>query len=110
VPPAPYGPQPVVVVNQRPTSGMAVASMVLGIIGLLAGCCTFGIFSILAVIFGHVAMGETKRGENSGHGMAVAGLVMGYVVAGPAILMSIWVVVMGGIGAITGAATPAPTP
>ncbi|WP_203981152.1 DUF4190 domain-containing protein [Planosporangium flavigriseum] len=105
--PAPYSPQPVYVIQQQlPTSGMAVASMVLAIIGLVSGCCSFGVPSILAVIFGHVALGETRSGRKSGHGMAVAGLVMGYVVMLPAILISVWVVLMGGIGAVSGGTTP----
>lgn len=81
----------------RQTSGMAVASMVLGILGVVSGCCTFGVFSLLAVLFGHVGMNETKDGSKAGHGMAVAGLVMGYVFVAPMLVLSI----MGGIGAIT---------
>lgn len=100
VPPAPYGPQPVYIIQQPPTSGMAVASMVLAIIGLISSCCTFGIPSILAVIFGHVARSETKNGTRSGDGMAVAGLVMGYIITGPAIVWSVMTVIGGGIGAI----------
>jgi hypothetical protein len=52
------------------TSGLAVASLVLGIIG----------FSILAIIFGGVAIGETGKDPNlSGRGMAIAGLVLGII-------------------------------
>lgn len=112
--PAPYQPVPYqqqpqyVVVQAPPSSGLATASMVMGILGLVMGCCSFGIFSILAVIFGHMATAETKSGAKQGHGMAVAGLVMGYVVFIPALLISIfW-----GIGMIAsvGAGTPTPTP
>ena len=57
------------------TSGLAIASMVLGIVWL------FWLGSILAVIFGHVALSQIKRsmGALSGRGMAIAGLVLGYV-------------------------------
>jgi hypothetical protein len=52
------------------TSGLAVASLVLGIIG----------FSILAIIFGGVAIGQTGKDPNlGGRGMAVAGLVLGTI-------------------------------
>jgi hypothetical protein len=52
------------------TSGLAVASLVLGIIG----------FSILAIIFGGVAISQTEKNPNvSGRGMAVAGLVLGII-------------------------------
>jgi hypothetical protein len=100
--PAPYLPQPYspgpyqqqpppqyVVVQAPPSSGLAVTSMVMGILGLVSGCCSFGVFSLLAVVFGHMALPETKSGAKQGHGMAVAGLVMGYVVFLPALIISI---------------------
>ena len=85
---APSAPVPLVV-TLLPTSGLATASMVLGILGLLGGWCVFGIPCALAVLFGHLALAETKKGHKSGNGMAVAGLVMGYIVIGPAIVLSI---------------------
>ena len=35
--------------------------------------------SILAVIFGHVALTNIRRTGQGGHGLAVAGLVLGYI-------------------------------
>jgi len=60
------------------TSGMAIASLVLGIVGfVLAG----GLFSVLAIIFGGIGMGQINRshGALKGKGMAVSGLVLGIV-------------------------------
>ncbi|MEU4419314.1 DUF4190 domain-containing protein [Actinoplanes sp. NPDC024001] len=95
--PAPPMYQPVVVGRiGPPTSGWAVASMVLGIVGLVLVFCAWGIPSLLAVIFGHIGLSETKRGEKSGGGMAIAGLVMGYILLGPAIILA----VMGGLGGL----------
>lgn len=118
--PNPYSPAPFsgppaqqyvhVTVQTPPSSGMAVASMVLAILGLVTSCCSFGIFSILAVILGHAALGETRDGRKSGRGMAQAGLVMGYVVVIPAILFSAWVVFLGGVGALSGVSDPSVTP
>src|SRR2546428_9375529 len=51
-------------------SGVAVASMVLGIIGLAGGCCTFGVPSIIAVILGHVGLRSTRKPGVGGRGMA----------------------------------------
>jgi hypothetical protein len=96
------------VIPARPTDGFSVASMVLGILGIVSGCCTFGIFSILAVIFGHLGLNNTKDNTRSGHGMAVAGLVMGYVFVIPMVILSIMMVVGGGINAVT--PTPEVTP
>ena len=35
--------------------------------------------SILAVIFGHIALSQIRRTGQGGRGMAVAGLVLGYI-------------------------------
>src|ERR1051325_11037592 len=62
-------------------SGMAVAAMVLGILWI------FWIGSILAVIFGHVAMNRIKHDRTlGGRGMAIAGVVLGYVGLGILVL------------------------
>ncbi len=56
------------------TSGLAIASMVLGILWI------FYIGSILAVIFGHIAISQTGKDPTlRGRGMAIAGLVLGYI-------------------------------
>lgn len=56
-------------------SGLAVASLVLGLLWL------FGIGSLLAIIFGGVALYQINisRGRVTGKGLAVAGLVLGIV-------------------------------
>ncbi|MDQ6853850.1 MAG: DUF4190 domain-containing protein [Actinomycetota bacterium] len=57
------------------TSGFAIASLVLGIVW------AFWIGSILALIFGYVALRQVKRSEGwlTGRGMAIAGIVLGWV-------------------------------
>lgn len=57
----------------KPTSGLAIASLVCG---LLYFC---GLGSLLAVIFGHIGLGQTRRGDRTGGGLAIAGLVLGYL-------------------------------
>jgi len=57
----------------RQTSGMAVASLVLGLVWF------FWVGSVLAVVFGHLALAECQREGKQGQGMAVAGLVLGYI-------------------------------
>lgn len=57
------------------TNGMAVASMVLGIL------CLYGIGSVLALVFGYQAKAQIERsgGRESGRGMAIAGIVLGWI-------------------------------
>lgn len=83
----PYGPIP------RP-SGFAVAALVLGIIGLFLSWITFGIPSILAVVFGHVGVSRVRRGVGDGRGMAIGGMVLGYLV------IAVFVVAVGSLIAI----------
>ena len=78
--PPPYAEQPY---RQQGTNGYAIASLVLGIVGMLIG-------SILAVVFGHMALGQIRRTGQSGRGLAIAGLVLGYLgVAGTLIVILI---------------------
>jgi hypothetical protein len=86
-PPRPAQPArpPVSVAASVPTSGMAIASLVLGIGGVtilpLLG-------SILAIILGYMARNEIRRrpGELSGDGLALAGIVLGWISVGLAVL------------------------
>jgi hypothetical protein len=75
-PPAPPGAawQPAPVAYQR-TNGMAVASLVLGIMFC------FVVTGILAVIFGNVALNriDASQGAEKGRGLAIAGIVLGWV-------------------------------
>jgi hypothetical protein len=78
--PAPYGQAPY---GQPPygygyppprrTNGLAIASMVLGIVWL------YWIGSILALVFGYIARKQIRERGESGDGMAIAGIVLGWV-------------------------------
>ena len=59
------------------TSGMAIASMVLGIVSYVL--CLLPLTGIPAIILGHIALGKIRssNGTIGGNGMAIAGLVMG---------------------------------
>ncbi len=92
-PPPPPPPRPPAAASP-PTSGLAVASLVLGIGGLtilpLLG-------SIAAIILGYMARSEIRRNPHrlSGDGMALAGIVLGWISVGLAIL---GLLVVGGLG------------
>ncbi|WTW96924.1 DUF4190 domain-containing protein [Streptomycetaceae bacterium NBC_01309] len=67
--PPPYG----YMVQGPGTNGLAIASLVLGIVWV------YWVTSLLAVIFGHIALVQINQTGQSGRGMAIAGLVLGYV-------------------------------
>jgi hypothetical protein len=78
--PMPYG-QPPYPYAQPGTNGLAIASMVLGILWL------YWIGSILALIFGYVARSQIRQRGQSGDGMAIAGIVLGWIGVGLLLLM-----------------------
>jgi hypothetical protein len=88
-----YGQPMAYVVTQPPSSGVATASMVLGIVGLLLGWCSCGIPALLAIILGHMGLNQTRNNQKSGRGMAIAGLILGYVVIVPAIIATVFVAI-----------------
>lgn len=69
-----------------PNNSSAIVSMICGIVGLSAPClCGFPVIaSIVAIIMGHVARSEIRKagGMQGGEGMALAGLILGYVGTG----------------------------
>ena len=69
------------IVTPPGNSGLAIASMVLGIVGVM---CLGALLGIPAVIMGHIARGQIARsgGTIGGGGMAMAGLVCGYIAIG----------------------------
>ncbi len=68
----PYGPTP-----PYGTNGKAIAALVTSLVGVVfCGCF---VPSIIAMVLGFVAMAETKRTGQAGHGMALAGVIVGAV-------------------------------
>jgi hypothetical protein len=81
---APGQASPVAILAPR-TNGLAIASLVLGIVWV------YWIGSILALIFGYKAKGEIDRsnGMQTGRGMAIAGIVLGWIGIGGLVLLLI---------------------
>ena len=70
------------------TNGLAIASLVVGLFWM------WWIGSVLAVVFGHVALRQISRTGQAGRGFAIAGLALGYVGLA-ALLVTIFFVALG---------------
>jgi hypothetical protein len=83
---------------QPTTNGFAVASLVLGIVGL--ALCLVVVGPILALVFGYKARREIdeSNGLQTGRGLATAGIVLGWIGVG---LAALWIVLIA-IGAAFG--------
>ena len=81
---------------EKKTNVMSIISMISSIVGLF----TFGILCLLGVILGHVSLNQIKRTNEGGKGMAITGLVVGYIgIVGWIIGMIIFFVVLSMVGA-----------
>jgi Domain of unknown function (DUF4190)/GYF domain 2 len=96
VPAAPAG-----VVPSRKNEPLAVLSLILSIVSLCGFCCGFFVTAAVAgIVCGHIALARIKANpELEGHGLALAGLIIGYVaVAG----WLIWALLFGGLAVLQG--------
>lgn len=73
-----YQPQPVMMIAQPQTNNKALISMILGICSWVLGLSI--LTGIPAIVLGHSALRELRLsgGTQSGNGMAITGLVLGY--------------------------------
>ncbi|WP_217183723.1 DUF4190 domain-containing protein [Streptomyces sp. AC495_CC817] len=73
----------------RPTNGLAIATLVLGICG----------FAIVPVIMGHIALRQIRERGDAGSGLAIAGLILGYIALAGYIVIGIMMiaVIAGGV-------------
>jgi lysylphosphatidylglycerol synthetase-like protein (DUF2156 family) len=78
------------------TGGLAVAALVVGIVGVvLSFTVVFGfVLGVAAIVLGAIAMGRARTGAG-GKGMGVAGLVLGISAVVFAVLMIVFVVNLG---------------
>lgn len=84
----------------RQTSALAITSLVSGLLGWtflpLVG-------SLVAIVTGHMARAEIRRsnGQVDGDGLAVAGLVLGWLVVAISVLtILVFVIFLGGLAAL----------
>ena len=84
-----------------PTEPLAILSLVLSLLGMFGFCCTPVVLTgIAGVVCGHIALSRIKaRPELQGHGLAVAGLVIGYFAI---VGWLLWVLLFGGLAVMQG--------
>ncbi|MDK7749495.1 DUF4190 domain-containing protein [Brevibacterium sp. UMB10442] len=94
---APYGApgQPV----RRGTNGLAIASLITGIVSLVA-VWPFGWAGIAPVIMGHIAVKQCKESGQEGKGLAIGGLITGYIAIGGFILIILFFILMFGLAGL----------
>ena len=83
--PQPYGQPSYPGLPPAEPKGMSIAALVLGIVGVVSGG-WFILPQILAVVFGHIGL----RKEPSVKGMAIAGLVLGYLMVAVSLVYGIF--------------------
>lgn len=83
----PYGgpPQP------QGTSGLAIASLVLSLVGLIPCFWFVQVPGLLGTIFGFIGIGQTKDGRSRGRGMAIAGAVIGVILL--VVCIAFWIAI-----------------
>lgn len=77
---------------QGPPPGLAVGSLVAGIVSIMFGWfCMFPVAGIVAIVLGLVALGQMRNSQNSnGRGLAIAGIVMGGINLAFLLLWILW--------------------
>jgi hypothetical protein len=84
----PGGPQPIFI-QQPKNNGLALASMVVSIAGVVLLVCygIGGAAGLVGAILGHVARRQIREREEGGDGMALAGIIVGWVTVGISLLI-----------------------
>ena len=104
VPPAMTSVAPAMPVNfvpPRKSEPLAVASLICSIAAFCGFCCWFFIIAAIAgIVCGHIALSRIKANpELEGHGLAMAGLIIGYIAVGGWL---IWILLFGGLAVLGG--------
>lgn len=86
-PSAPYGTFPAT----PPTNGLAIASLVVSI-GSVVFCC--GLPGIVGAILGHVARKQIREEGQAGDGMALGGIIVGWIAFGLSMALLVFYVVV----------------
>jgi hypothetical protein len=89
---APYGTTPYGAPLAPRTNTLAIVALVLGLTVPIGG-----------IIAGHIALGQIKRTGEGGHGLALAGTILGYIFTGFLVLYIVGIILAIVFSASTGA-------
>jgi len=84
------------------TNVLAIVSLIASIAGIVIA---WGIGSIVGIICGHISLSQIKKTGEEGRGLAVAGLIVGYIGLALAILSVIIIAIVFGTIAANGGFT-----
>ena len=98
--PAPTPSAAVTLAPQKKVEPLAIASLVLSGIAICGFCCgLFLVAAVAGVVCGHLALSKIKANpELEGHGLAMSGIIIGYVAIG---LVLIRILFFGGLAALS---------
>jgi hypothetical protein len=98
--PAPTPSAAMTLAPQRKVEPLAIASLVLSGIAICGFCCgLFLLAAVAGVVCGHLALSKIKANpELEGHGLAMSGIIIGYVAIG---LVLIRILFFGGLAALS---------
>ncbi len=99
-PPAPYPYQNPYQRRQQQSQGLALASMITSIAGLLLAGCFGPIPGVIGLVLGLVALGQIKKSPEkfTGKPYATAGIIVGGLTIGFYVLLMIWFAIMAALG------------
>jgi hypothetical protein len=77
------------------SNGLAVASMVVSICGLVLVACygAGGLLGLIGAVLGHVAQRQIRERGEGGRGMALAGIICGWIALGLGVIVFALIVV-----------------
>jgi hypothetical protein len=79
------------------TDPLAICSLVFGILGMI--CCGSLVLSVAAAVCGHISLSKTKKNPQlAGRGLAIAGVILGYL---GLVIGAIWLIFYLGFGFIS---------
>jgi hypothetical protein len=80
------------------TNGMAIASLIVSMVGITSCCLPLG---LIGAILGHMARGQMRDRNESGNGLALAGIIIGWLSTALMLLCCVgFLLFLGGAGLI----------